>query len=182
MQKMPPHCTMPSTYEGVCLHFNESRGNGLFNLASELEWILWLRIWQCHLHTLRKWWFYTCWLSPCVKWLFHHCQRQMLRSPLLPYWAVAEEPCQQQTTMTRGEGVHWCELFCKEYQSSYVCLYRRYCIILNNKCPPDIWLNLVSQKCLRQERDPFTTRSPAGNLTLTAIHQLFQGRCTAASH
>lgn len=81
VRNLPPHHTLCSTYEGVCLYFNESRGNGLFNLASELGWILWLRIWQRHFHTLRKWWFYTCWLSPCVKRLFHHCQRQMRRCP-----------------------------------------------------------------------------------------------------
>lgn len=88
----------------------------------------------------------------------------------------------QQTNVTRAERTHWCALFCKEHQSSYVCLYRRYCIILNNKCPPDVWLNLVSQKCLRQERNPFTTRSLAGNVGLAVIHHLFQGRCTAAGH
>lgn len=81
VENIPAHCTKGSTYEGVRLHFNERQGNGLFNLASELGWILWLRIWQWHFHTLRKWWFYTCCLSPCVKRLFHHCQRQMQRSP-----------------------------------------------------------------------------------------------------
>lgn len=70
-----------STFQGVYRRFNETRGNGLFNLASEPGWILWLRIWQFHFHTLRKRWFYTCWLSPCVKRLFHHCQRQMQRTP-----------------------------------------------------------------------------------------------------
>ena len=35
-------------------HFNAIQGNGLFNLASELGWILWLRIWQFYFHTLRK--------------------------------------------------------------------------------------------------------------------------------
>lgn len=42
-------------YLSRCLkHFNGSQGNGLFNLASELGWILWLRIWQFYFHTLRK--------------------------------------------------------------------------------------------------------------------------------
>ena len=81
VENIPPHCTLSPAYEGVCPPSNESRGNGLFNLASELGWILWLRIWRCHFHTLRKWWFYMCWLSPCVKRLSHHCQRQMPKSP-----------------------------------------------------------------------------------------------------
>lgn len=34
------HCKICSAYQGVCLHFNENQGNGLFNLASEHGWIL----------------------------------------------------------------------------------------------------------------------------------------------
>lgn len=82
---------MEHTTYHVCSHFNESLGNGLFNLASELRLILWLRIWQCHFHTLRKWWFYTCWLSPYIKWMFHHCQQQMLRPS--PCWIFKKEFC-----------------------------------------------------------------------------------------
>lgn len=108
------HCTTGSTYQGVCWHFNKSQGNGLFNLASELGWILWLRIWQFHFHTLRKWWFYTCWLSPCVKRLFHHCQRQMPRTPschteLLQRSLVTADKHDRETS------VHRCAVFCKVY-------------------------------------------------------------------
>lgn len=102
------------------------RVNGLFNLASELGWILWLRIWQFHFHTLRKWWFYTCWLSPCVKRLFHHCQRQM------PWTPSCHTELLQRSLITtdkpdRETSIHWCAVFCKVYQSSNMCLYRRYC-------------------------------------------------------
>lgn len=121
VENIPPHWTMGSTYEGVSLHFNESLGNGLYNPASEREWILWLRIWQCHFHTLRKWWFYTCWLSPCVKRLFHHCQQQYGSDPHPAILSCCRGALSQQTNVTRRERSHCCVLFCEEYQSNSVC-------------------------------------------------------------
>lgn len=113
---------MGSTCEGVSLHFNESLGNGLFNPVSERGWILWLRIWQCHFHTLRKWWFYTCWLSPCVKRLFHHCQQQYGSNPRPATLSCCRGALSQQTHITRRERSHCWELFCEEHQSRCVCV------------------------------------------------------------
>lgn len=152
VENFTPHRTMGFTYESVPLHFNDSQGNGLFNPASEWGWILWLRIWQCHFHTLRKWWFYTCWLSPCVKRLFHHCQQQYSSNPHPTILSCCRRASSQKTNVTRGERIHCGALFSEEYQSINMWFYKRYSIILNNKPPLDIWLNLVPQKCLRKDK------------------------------
>lgn len=155
-----------STFQGVYRRFNGTRGNGLFNLASEPGWILWLRIWQFHFHTLRKRWFYTCWLSPCVKRLFHHCQRQMQRTPSRhteppppPQRSlVAADKRDGRTSDTFGEV---CRL------SHDVFIQKILFSQASTSAPPPpvlfICLDSLSQKCLGHERKPFTTRSPAGN-------------------
>lgn len=153
-----------STFQGVCRRFNETRGNGLFNLASEPGWILWLRIWQFHFHTLRKRWFYTCWLSPCVKRLFHHCQRQMQRTP-----SCHTEPPPPQRSLIAADkrDGRTSDAFGKVCRLSHDVFIQK--ILFSHSStsvfPPVLFICLdsLSQKCLGHERKPFTTRSPAGN-------------------
>lgn len=176
------HYKTGSTNRGVCLYFNASQGNGVFNLASEMGWILWLSIWQFHFHTLRKWWFYTCWLSPCVKWLFHHCQRQMPWTP-----SCHTELLQRSliTTDKRGRetSIHCCAIFYKEYQSSNMCLYRRYCFHPQQQMSPRVSASICFFTKMPQTRkEAIYYQIPSWKCNTGVIHHLFQGRCTAAGH
>lgn len=171
-----------STFQGVYRRFNETRGNGLFNLASEPGWILWLRIWQFHFHTLRKRWFYTCWLSPCVKRLFHHCQRQMQRTPS----CHMEPPPQRSLIAADKRDGRTSDA--KSVGSATTCLYRRYCFrTLARAFPPTPPYSLSALiPCHRNASDMKESHLPPDpqleTETHAVIHHVFQGRCTAAGH
>lgn len=172
-----------STFQGVYRRFNKTRGNGLFNLASEPGWILWLRIWQFHFHTLRKQWFYTCWLSPCVKRLFHHCQRQMQRTP-----SCHTEPPQPQRSLIAADkrDRRTSAAFGKVCRLSHdVFIHKILFSHTSTSVSPSYSLSALIP-CHRNASDMKESRLPPDpqleTVTHAVIHHVFQGRCTAAGH
>lgn len=167
-----------STYQGVCLYFNASQGNGVFNLASEMGWILWLSIWQFHFHTLRKWWFYTCWLSPCVKWLFHHCQRQMPWTPS----CHTELLHHNRHRMQGYKRSLLCNILERISVQQYMFIIDDAVFTLNSECPPEYLPQFGFTKMPQTRKEAIYYEISRWKFNTGVIHHLFQGRCTAVSH
>lgn len=87
----------------------------------------------------------------------------------------------KQTKRDSGTGIHRCAIFSEEHQQSKLCLYGKYWFNYR-RCPTNTWLSLMSQKCIRGEKKPFTTRFPAGNRNTCGDLSVFLGRGMAPGH